>query len=113
MNIKSFIVALMSNTMIVEGAVLQLYSGPGCTGATEFRNVYDNTCATGVMGFQSYMITSGGGGGQSITTYSRDACAGTTYSCVSAGDVGPCNNSFGNNFSGSNAVSSGPSCGVS
>nr|POE71824.1 hypothetical protein CFP56_11700 [Quercus suber] len=106
MLVKSLIAVVITNLVFAEGAVVTFYSGMGCTGGTSSRNVYDNSCATGVGGFQSYMITSGGGGGQQVTTYSRDACAGTTYSCVSAGDVGTCHDSFGTNGSGSNAISS-------
>jgi hypothetical protein len=111
MNLKSLTAAILANTIMVEGAVLTLYSGPNCSGSTSSRNVYDNTCATGVMGFQSYKITSGGTGGQVVTTFSQDACAGTWYSCESASNVGTCYNSFGTNYSGSNAVSSSPVCG--
>lgn len=113
MHVSSFIVAIAASAVTVNGAVVQLFASPNCQGASSYRNVYDNTCATGVMGFQSFKITSGGGGGQTVTTYSRDACVEPHYTCVGAGDVGTCHNSFGTNYSGSNAVSSGTACGLS
>jgi hypothetical protein len=107
---KSFLALFLGSAVMVNGAVLDLFSGPNCSGSVTSRNVFDNTCAqTG--GFQSYRITSGGGGGQKISTYSRNACAGKSYTCTQAGNVGPCMNSYGDNFSGSNAVSSYTFCG--
>ena len=104
----------LASAITTNASVMTLYSGPDCTGtAQEGVNVYDNTCAAWANGFQSFILTSGGAGGQVISTYSPDSCAGATYACVGAGDLGTCFNSFGVNYSGSNAVSSGPNCGVS
>lgn len=112
MNPKLTLLALATSGLTANAAVMTLYSGPGCTGDTQSVNVWDNTCATAISGFQSFEITSGGGGGQQISTYSPNSCAGGYYTCVSAGDVGTCYNSFGVNFSGSNAISSSPVCGA-
>jgi hypothetical protein len=105
MNPKTAILALASLALTANAAVMTLYSGPDCTGTPqEDVNVWDNTCATWMNGFQSFKLTTPGGDNQFITTYSRNACAGTSYNCVQAGDIGLCLNSFGVNFSGSNAV---------
>ena len=93
MNPKLALIALAS-AITANASVMTLYSGPDCTGdIQEGVNVWDNTFATWINGFQSFMLTSGGAGGQVISTYSP--------------------NSFGIDYSGSNAISSGPNCGVS
>lgn len=109
---KIILAAAAASVASVKGAEIEFWTGPNCSGDAAYRNVYDNTCApTG--GFQSFRITSGGGGGQYITSYSQNACIGTHYTCVNAGDVGPCLNSYGADYSGSNAISSGTGCGIS
>lgn len=101
--------ALMAAFALANGAVIDLFSDTACGNAAGSRNVYDNTCAP-LGGFQSFRITSGGTGGQQISAFSRNACAGPVTSCVSAGNVGTCYAAF-NGDGGSNAISSSPVCG--
>lgn len=107
--IKSTI-ALMAAFAFTNAAVVDLFSDTNCQVPAGSRNVWDNSCAP-LGGFQSYRITSGGGGGQFISAYSRNACAGDVTSCVGAGSGG-CFQAINGN-GGSNAMSSGTSCGVS
>ena len=89
--------------------VVTLYTGDGCTGAVATRNVYDNTCAyTG--GFKSLKLTKQGGGGQQLTAWSRNACAGaaTLRDCASGNHGLVVNKCYGttDGDGGSNALSS-------
>ena len=97
--------------LLANAAVLDLFSDQNCQNWIGSRNVFDNTCATGVPGFQSYMITTAGGDGQVITTFSRDACAGPQTTCDGAGAVGECFPAF-DSVGGSNAISSATLCGL-
>lgn len=103
-------IALMAAFAFSNAAVVNLFSDTNCQNPAGSRNVWDNSCAP-LGGFQSYMITSGGGGGQFVTAYSRNACAGDATSCVGAGSVGTCFQAINGN-GGSNAMSSGTMCGV-
>jgi hypothetical protein len=106
--VVALVAVLLTSTS--NAAIMNFYSDQNCQNGAGSRNVYDNSCApTG--GFQSFMITSGGGSGQQITMYSRNACAGPYTACVGAGSVGTCFRSVNGN-GGSNAVSSGPVCGA-
>ena len=103
-------VVLTAFAFTTNAAVLNMYSDENCENWVGSRNVWDNTCAEGVPGFQSFVITSGGGGGQLVTTWSPDACAGAYTNCVSAGSVGQC--FLATDYAGgSNAISSSYACG--
>ena len=113
MHPKPTLLALLASALTANAAVMTLYSGPDCTGFTQTDvNIWDNTCATWISGFQSFMITTNGGLGQVISTYSPNSCTGTPYTCADGVVTGTCQNSFGTNYSGSNAISSGPVCGA-
>ncbi|KAJ5805356.1 hypothetical protein N7474_011243 [Penicillium riverlandense] len=97
--------------LLANAAIVEMYSDQDCQISVGSRNVWDNTCATGVPGFQSFMITTAGGSDQSLTTYSPDACALAYIACVGAGSVGTCYRSYDND-GGSNALSSSTECGM-
>lgn len=111
MHFNTHLIALTATLALTNAAVVSLFSDTNCANAAGTRNVEDNTCAA-LGGFQSYMITSGGGGGQLISAYSENSCLGAVTSCVGAGSLGTCFQSINGN-GGSNAMSSGTSCGVS
>jgi hypothetical protein len=98
-----------SYSIVCNAAILTLYSDKNCQVPYTSVNVYDNSCATGVGGFQSYNITTAGGNLQTITTWSRDACAGPSTTCDSASSTNVCYPAFDSD-GGSNAISSGLSC---
>jgi hypothetical protein len=102
--------AMSAFALVANGAILEMYSDRNCQNSVGSRNVWDNSCATGVPGFQSYIITWPGGDNQAITTYSRAACAGPQTTCNWAGSTGVCYPSF-NSAGGSNAIGSGIACG--
>lgn len=105
------IIASMAFLLVASNAaVMDFYDDPNCQQYSYTRNVYDESCApTG--GFQSYRITTAGGSTQVITTFGRNACAGDATSCVDSSSVGTCYQAI-NSYGGSNAVASGPGCGV-
>ena len=89
--------------------VVTMYTGTGCTGSATSRNVWDNTCAY-TKGFKSLKLTTKGGGGQQLTAWSRNACAGpdTLRDCAAGNHglrVGKCYQTT-NSDGGSNALSS-------
>lgn len=104
-------IAVIGAAGLVNGVVVRLFSDRNCNTFVEQRNVYANSCATGVHGFQSYRISQAGQGGQKVTTYNRDACAGAYTSCQGVGDLGPCFSAWNVN-GGSNAISSSTICGT-
>lgn len=75
---------------LANGAVVNFYSNSGCQNYYGQRNIYDNTCATGVGSYASFMIVTAGGQGQGLTPYNRDACAGPTANYVDATQTGTC-----------------------
>ncbi|PPR04224.1 hypothetical protein CVT24_013306 [Panaeolus cyanescens] len=108
-NLLSLFVATAAFTGVSQAYVVQLFSGTNCNGDTWERNVWDNTCAY-ERGFQSFRMTTHGGGLQQMTIYSRQACAGaTTFQGCAAGvnsiPIGQCFNAV-NGDGGSNALSS-------
>ncbi len=94
--------ALLSNAAIIE-----MYNDQNCGNSVGTRNIWDDSCATGVPGFQSFKITFVGGLGQQLNVWSRDACAGPLTACVNARNTGTCYLAV-NGDGGSNAVSSQP-----
>lgn len=46
--------------------------------ANVHSQVWDNTCATWMMGFQSFRVHTYGGSGQHLHAYSRNACVAPT-----------------------------------
>lgn len=102
---KTTLFALMAAFITAtNGAIVQLYSDENCQTAAGSRNVYDNTCApTG--GFQSYKITTSGGGNQFIRAYSPNDCSSTQTMCGPAGASNTCYKAV-NADGGSNAVGS-------
>jgi hypothetical protein len=50
--------------------------------------------------------------GQVISTYSPNSSSGSPYTCIDGVVTGNCQNSFGVDYSGSNAISSSPVCGA-
>lgn len=103
--------AMMGAFALTNGAILEMFSDLDCVTSVGSRNVWDSSCATGVPGFQSYMITTAGGEVQQITTYSQDACAGGTTSCQPAVNTNICYNAV-DSAGGSNAIGSAGFCGV-
>ena len=101
------VAAFLSTT---NAAILNLYSDTGCKNAAGSVNVYENSCAS-TGGFQSYIITTGGGLGQVVTIFGPNDCAGSQTSCNSADSVNICYTAF-DSAGGSNAVGSGAGCGV-
>lgn len=97
--------------LLTNAAIVEMFSDSNCQTSVGSRNVWDNTCATGVPGFQSYIITTAGGSDQLLTTYSPDACATAYITCNGAGSVGTCYPSFDSD-GGSNAISSSTDCGM-
>jgi hypothetical protein len=104
----ALVAAFLSSS--TNAAVLNLFSDRNCKTPAGNRNVWDNTCAP-VGGFQSYMIVTAGGIDQAVTTYSRNACAGDQTTCNSASSLNICYPAF-NSQGGSNAIGSGPACGI-
>jgi hypothetical protein len=102
---------MMGAFALTNGAILEMFSDPNCVASVGSRNVWDNSCATGVPGFQSYMITTAGGEVQQITTYSADACAGDNTSCHPAVNTNVCY-SAADSAGGSNAINSAGFWGV-
>ncbi|KAF9037741.1 hypothetical protein BJ165DRAFT_1502814 [Panaeolus papilionaceus] len=114
-NTLTLFVAAAAFTSVSQAYVVQLFSGRDCTGDVWERNVWDNTCAY-ERGFQSFKMTTNGGGLQQMTIYSRQACAGATtfQGCVAGVNsiaTGVCHNAV-NGDGGSNALSSYSSGGV-
>jgi hypothetical protein len=105
-------VAIMGGAyaVLTNAAIIEMFSDQNCQNSVGSRNVWDNTCATGVPGFQSYIITTAGGSGQDITTWSGDACAGVYTTCNNAGSIEVCYPAF-DSSGGSNAISSAVACG--
>jgi hypothetical protein len=95
--------------LLSDAAVVDLFSDTNCQVGAGSRNVFDNSCAR-LGGFQSFRITSGGGGGQKITAYSRNDCVAPATGCTDAGQVGVCIRATNQN-GGSNAISSYTFCG--
>jgi hypothetical protein len=108
---KLSITLIGAYALLANGAIIEMFSDSECQNSEGTRNVWDNSCATGVPGFKSYIITVPGGSGQYVSTYSPDACAYAHISCNSAADVGVCYSSF-DSAGGSNAISSGAGCGA-
>jgi hypothetical protein len=79
---KLFLLAAAIRFVAVQGAVLNLYGSANCPGNTSSRSIDGYICAKGLMGSDSFAIRLGDPGGQTITTQSQDACAGTHYQCV-------------------------------
>ena len=61
-----------------------MFSEQVCQNSVGSRNAWDNSCATGVSGFQPFIITTAGGGDQTFSMYSPDACAANIMQCVGA-----------------------------
>jgi hypothetical protein len=93
--------ALGGNAIIVD-----LFSDTNCRNAAGSRNVWDTSCAP-LGGFQSFKVTFGGGVGQYLRAYSRNACAGPVTRCLNAreGLVDKCYLAI-NGDGGSNAMGS-------
>lgn len=97
----TFALAASSSAYVVE-----MYPDPDCGGSPTERNVWDNSCAY-VDGFQSFKMTTHGGGLQQMTAYSRQACAGTTtFQGCAAGVNAVALNECINTSGGTNALSS-------
>jgi hypothetical protein len=105
-------VAIMGGAYVVltNAAIIEMFSNQNCQNSVGSYNVWDNTCATGVSGFQSYIITMAGGSDQDITTWSRDACAGVYTTCNNVRSIKVCYLAF-DSSGGSNATSSAVACG--
>jgi hypothetical protein len=91
-------------TMSANAAIVSMYSDKFCRDFVGERNVWDNTCAP-ERGFQSWRITTDGGGGQYIRSYSRNACVDPSTNCQDAQAKGFCHQAV-NNDGGSNALGS-------
>lgn len=100
---------LMTGTNAV---IVSFYSDQNCQNMYNSRNIYDNTCATGVGGYQSFIITTGStDAGQQVSAFSRDACAGDVTACVASNQLNRCITAVNGN-GGSNAISSSTGCGL-
>lgn len=104
MQFQSALLALFAGIAVTNAAVIQFYSDDNCQTTTFKQNIYDTTICASTGGFKSYKITTAGGTGENIETYSTNACA-TSTSSTSASEVGVCVVATNSN-GGSNSVSS-------
>lgn len=108
----TFLATLTTFLVGTNAVVVDYYADQNCNQQVDNRNVYDNSCATGIAGYQSFIIRVGPNDpNQIVTAYSRDACAGPTTACVQATTLNQCIVAV-NGDGGSNAMSSSTGCGV-
>jgi hypothetical protein len=112
MHFSKIAIAIVGSGLVgfSNAAIVQLYADTNCRTPAGSRNVYDNTCAP-LGGYQSFKITTAGGGNQYITSYSPNSCFNDATACTKANNVGACiratNNNGGSNAMGSDAVCCG------
>ena len=58
--------------------IIDIYNSEDCSGDSRSVNVYDNTCASWMGGFASYVPRVYGGAHQYVDFYVPGACAGPT-----------------------------------
>lgn len=111
MQFKSIFLALLAGASISNAVIVDLFADPNCETPAGSRNVFDNSCAP-LGGFQSFIITFSGGSDQVLTSYGPNDCVTPTTACLSAAIVtGDCISAV-NSAGGSNAMGSGPGCGI-
>jgi hypothetical protein len=83
---KAIIAPLLAITPLTSAAVIEMFSGGGCSGTkVGERNVYDSSCAYVNPGFSSYRLKAQAYRAfQELTVYSPQACGGAIVSkkCV-------------------------------
>lgn len=104
MHFPTPLLALLASAALTNAAVVHFFSDDACVTAAGSRNVYDNTVCAATGGFKSFKITTAGGSGQTIATYSSNGCVGT-IDTVAATEVGVCYSST-NSDGGSNSIAS-------
>ncbi|KAF3000920.1 hypothetical protein E8E13_008529 [Curvularia kusanoi] len=104
------LLALATSATLTSAVVVDLFADTNCNEPAGSRNIYENTCAP-LGGFQSFRITGSGAGGQQLSAYSRNACAGPVTACTGVAATGDCQRAT-NDDGGSNAMSSSPVCGA-
>ncbi|KAK1672657.1 hypothetical protein BDP55DRAFT_717863 [Colletotrichum godetiae] len=76
MQLSSILVVGLGLASTTSGYVLTLYKGENCGGASQRRNIYDNTCATTEFAPKSVRVEVYGGYNQKAYFYSTKGCIG-------------------------------------
>jgi hypothetical protein len=69
-------------------AIVTYYYDDNCTNWAGSRNIWDNSCATGMGAFESFTIDYPGGEEQILWGYSQDSCSLGITVCADATDNG-------------------------
>lgn len=64
MHFTSLAVAALALASGASAFAVDAFQGPGCTGSSQYVNIWDNTCGSWMRGFQSFRVVYYGGGGQ-------------------------------------------------
>ncbi|KAK1521429.1 hypothetical protein CPAR01_14952 [Colletotrichum paranaense] len=74
MQLSSMLIVGLGLSSTTSGYVLTLYKGENCGGASQRRNIYDNTCATTDFAPKSVRVEVYGGYNQKAYFYSTKGC---------------------------------------
>ncbi|KAI3535340.1 hypothetical protein CSPX01_11451 [Colletotrichum filicis] len=74
MQLSSMLIVGLGFASTTSGYVLTLYKGENCGGASQRRNIYDNTCATTDFAPKSVRVEVYGGYNQKAYFYSTKGC---------------------------------------
>ncbi len=106
---KFFSTIIGTFALVSDAAIVNFYKDRECNIQIGSRNIWDNTCAKHLAGFQSLAITTAGGSDQSLTTFSLSSCTGPETNCIDATALWRCFATTDKN-GGSNAIASGKIC---
>lgn len=78
MHFPNLAVAALALATGASAFAVDTFSGPNCSGSSQYVNIWDNTCGSWMNGFQSFRVVYYGSGGQNAHICRQNTCNGCT-----------------------------------